>query len=268
MKLLQKIAVVVLMLSAVSCEKYFDYSPYVIRFEEESQDLNNKNILLIKSREESDTLLIAFTGDSHNYFDELGFFVEKANSLTNIDFVIHVGDIADFGLPKQYSWGNGYLSQLNQPYLVLIGNHDLVGNGQEAYNEMFGVLDFSFIYDQIKFIFLNTNSLEFANNGTVPDLSWLKEELKPSAECSSAAIICHVPPNDADFDSNLEAEFYQTISTYHNVLMVVHGHQHHHEIYYPTADSIPFINVYGVEHRMMNTIEIIQNQIHVKNVSF
>jgi uncharacterized protein YkvS len=249
------------------CNKLFDYSPYAIDFEEENSKVNPTNIKRLSSLKENDTIQIAFTGDSHNYFDELELFVEKVNAMKNIDFVVHVGDIADFGLPKQYLWGNSYLLNLKIPYLVTIGNHDLVGNGMEAYLQMFGELNFSFVYQGIKFIFLNTNSLEFAYNGTVPNLDWLALQLIPNGDFSKAVVIFHMPPG-IGFDPNLEAGFYQIISQYQNVIMAVHGHAHHFDVYYPTFDSIPFINVYGLEHRKMTSIKIFQNQLYVKNFEF
>ncbi|HZK08610.1 MAG TPA: metallophosphoesterase [Bacteroidales bacterium] len=251
-----------------SCSDLFDYSPYLIDFDDANTDVNRKNIDRLKNKAATDTITIAFTGDTHNYFDELHDFVEKVNSDSRIDFVFHVGDIADFGLPKQYLWGNDYLSKLKVPYLVAIGNHDLVSNGKDAYEVMFGALDFSFVYQRIRFIFLNTNSREFAFNQQVPDLAWLAERLQPSNNFDKAVIICHVPPDDGDFDSNLINEFYATIAQNKNVVMLVHGHQHHHEVYFPMADSIPFVNVFGVEHRKTTIIKIIDNQILIDNAAF
>ena len=100
-----------------SCDKMFDYSPYVIDFDEENTDVNNKNINEILNQKNTDSIItIAFTGDTHRDFDELNSFVNSVNNLNKtkpIDFVVHVGDIADFGLPQQYLWGNGYLLKLN-----------------------------------------------------------------------------------------------------------------------------------------------------------
>ena len=251
-----------------SCSDLFDYSPYLIDFDESNTNVNQKSIDKLKSKSATDTITIAFTGDTHNYFDELHDFVDKVNSDSRIDFVVHVGDIADFGLPKQYLWGNSYLLKLKVPYLVAIGNHDLVSNGKDAYEVMFGTLDFSFVYQRISFVFLNTNSREFAFNRRVHDLTWLAERLQPSGDFDKAAIICHVPPDDADFDPNLKDDFYATIGQNKNVIMLAHGHQHHHEVYFPMADSIPFVNVYGVEHRMATIIKIIDNQILIDNVAF
>lgn len=263
-----KIALLFSTMFLISCEGVFDYSPYQIDFEGENKGVNSTNLVRLLRTYQSDTITIAFTGDTHNYFDELGYFVDKVNTLPNLDLVIHVGDIADFGLPKQYFWGNSYLLQLEVPYFVTIGNHDLVGNGLEAYNEMFGDLDFSFVYQDIKFVFLNTNSLEFAYNGNVPDIKWLEQQLLPTVDFTRAIIVCHIPPNDEGFDESLVVEFYQTISKYNNVMLLVHGHQHHHEVYYPTADSIPFVNVFGAEHRMMTSVKIYQDEIFVENEAF
>lgn len=251
----------------VSCETVFDYSPYCINFTGKDKDVNLKNIDRIINQPANDTIQIAFTGDTHNFFDELEFFVEKVNAMEAIDFVIHVGDIADFGLPKQYLWGNSLLSQLKAPYLVTIGNHDLVGNGMEAYMEMYGLLNFSFIYQGFKFVFINTNSLEFQYNGLVPDLHWLEQQLLPSNEFNSVVLVFHLPPG-IGFDPNLEEGFYQTISKFNNVIAVFHGHSHHFEMYYPTTDSIPFVNVYGVEHGMMTTIKLFNKQIYVEEIPF
>lgn len=256
------------LLAFQACSDLFDYSPYLIDFDESNSNVNQKSIDKLKSKSATDTITIAFTGDTHNFFDELNDFVGKINSDSRIDFVVHVGDIADFGLPKQYLWANSYLSKLKVPYLVAIGNHDLVSNGKDAYEVMFGALDFSFVYQHIRFIFLNTNSREFAFNGQVPDIAWLAERLQPSGDFDKAVIICHVPSGDADFDPNLKNDFYATIGLNKNVIMLAHGHQHHHEVYFPMPDSIPFVNVYGVEHRMATIIKIINNQILIDNVAF
>lgn len=267
MRLISKIILLVNIFILPSCEDMFDYSPYAIDFSDENRNVNQRNIEKLHNRENSDTIIIAFTGDTHNYFDELDNLIDKVNTVPNIDLVIHVGDIADFGLPKQYLWGNGYLLNLEVPYLVVIGNHDLVGNGLEAYKEMYGDPDFSFVYQDIKFVFLNTNSLEFAYNGTVPNLEWLSHQLLPSEDFSRVVIIFHLPPG-IGFDPALEEAFYQILSAHNNVIMAVHGHTHHFEVYYPAADSIPFVNVYGVEHRMMTSVKIYQDKIYVENEAF
>ncbi len=246
----------------------FEYSPYVIDFNEENTDLNNKNIAKILSQKKSnDTITIAITGDTHRDFDEIEVFADTVNNIyteENIDFVIHTGDIADFGLPKQYLWGNSNLQKLKIPYIVVLGNHDIVGNGEEAYRTMFGNENFSFIYDSIKFIAINTNSREFKFDGTVPDINWLDSQLKPTSEFTKAVVIFHVPPMDLDFDSNLEQDFSKTISRYNNVLIAIHGHTHHFEIYNPYDDGVIYLNVDTIAHKNFCIVKITKDTVNIE----
>jgi len=255
-----------------SCEKLFDYSPYVIDFDEDNTNVNSKNIANITAKENEDSVIrIAFTGDSHRKFDELDAFVESVNTLNitkPIDFVVHVGDIADFGLPKQYLWGNGYLMNLDIPYIAVIGNHDLVGNGGDAYMQMFGDFNFSFVYDNVKFIIINSNSLEFNYNGNVPDLDWLDKELTPSNSFNKAVVIFHVPPTLEEFDQNLMPEFVAILSRYNNILFTVHGHLHHFEVYFPFSGNIEYVNVYSIEYERFNVIEIRKDTFKVDTYDF
>jgi DNA repair exonuclease SbcCD nuclease subunit len=255
----------------VACEDMFDYSTYVVDFEGKDKDVHQTNMESLLENNVNDTIRIAFTGDTHRFYDEFESFVKGVNNLNKtkpIDFVIHAGDIADFGLPQQYIWGNSFLLNLNCPYFVVIGNHDLVGNGYLAYSEMFGEFNFSFIYGNVKFVFINTNSREFNFNGKVPDINWLDSQLKPADNYTNAVIIFHVQPMDADFDPTLEEEFRSTIARYNNVLFTVHGHSHHHEVYTPYSDSIPYINVYGIEHEKFNLIKIIDDQFEIETYEF
>ena len=252
----------------ISCDGMFDYSPYTIDFSEENRNVNQQNIRKLANQKKDDTITIAFTGDTHRWFDETEKFVAKVNQKPSVDFVIHVGDIADFGLPKQYVWGNSYLLNLNIPYFVVVGNHDLVGNGSTTYKEMFGTLDFSFIYNNVKFVFLNTNSREFKFSGKVPDIQWLNNQLKPSYEFTKAVVIFHVPPIHEDFDASLDKSFHDTLVRYNNVLFTVHGHSHNFEIYKPYNDDITCVNVYGVEYNKSNVIKISNDQFQVTTLDF
>ncbi len=250
------------------CEDMFDYSPYVIDLSEEDKNVNQKNIDKLVNQNTDDTIIIALTGDTHRFYDETKEFVNEVNKKPSVDFVIHVGDITDFGLPKQYEWANSLLLKLTSPYFVVVGNHDLVGNGSTAYKEMFGAFNFSFIYDSVKFVFVNTNSREFKFSGNVPDINWLDAQLQPNDNFTNAVVIFHVPPMDGDFNSSLEQAFHNTLARYNNVLFATHGHLHHHEIYKPYNDSISYINVYGVEHRKFNIIKITNNQFEIETYEF
>ena len=271
MKKTFKILFLISIVIFAACRDMLEYSPYVIDFDEQNRDVNQNNIEYLLQKEAGSTLRIAFTGDTHRAFDEFEDFVHSVNNLhTNdpIDFVIHVGDIADFGLPQQYLWGNSYLLKLDCPYFVVLGNHDMVGNGGLAYSEMFGKYDFSFIHGDIKFVFINTNSREFNFNGEVPNINWLDTQLQPADDFTSAVVIFHVPPMDADFDPVLQEGFHSGIAKYNNVLFTIHGHLHRHEIYTPYPDDIQYVNVYSAERNKFNVINITDEKFDVETHEF
>ncbi len=225
-------------LVSVSCKDLFDYSPYIVDFSPENSSVNAGNIEKLKGQTPDDTITIVVTGDTHRAYDETASLVNYLSTIPQIDMVIHTGDFSDFGLPKQYEWINNILLRLKGPYFVTVGNHDLVGNGSYAYQKMFGEMNFSFIYNSVKFIFINTNSREYNFNGLVPDIKWLGNELMPIREFQKAVVVFHTPPFDDDFDNSLETDFHSMIARYGNVLLTLHGHSHRHEITMPYQDSI------------------------------
>ena len=90
-----------------SCD-VFEYHPYDIRKTTGSYNLNNSNITRIEqSDDDQDTIRFAFMGDTHRFYDETAAFVREVNQHDDIDFVIHGGDITDFGMSKEYLWING-----------------------------------------------------------------------------------------------------------------------------------------------------------------
>jgi 3',5'-cyclic AMP phosphodiesterase CpdA len=251
-----------------SCDEVFEYSPYVIDFEDHETNLTQKNIIALSLNNASDTLTIALTGDTHRFYDEAERMVNKLNTDFDIDFLIHTGDFTDYGIPKQYHWSNSIFSELNAPYFVVAGNHDLVSNGEEGYKEMFGNLNFSFIHHAIKFIFINTNSREYEFNGQIPDLDWLRNEINPGDDFGKAVLVFHTPPFDADFDSDLEDEFMNILHNSDNVLFATHGHLHSFNYSEPYSDGIPFVNTASVEKNEFVRVKIYNNEFTVDVIDF
>ena len=70
------------------------------------------------------TIRFITMGDSQRWYDETEDFVKEVNKRDDIDFVIHGGDMSDFGLTKEFLWQRDIMNGLKVPYVVLIGNHD------------------------------------------------------------------------------------------------------------------------------------------------
>ena len=83
-------------------------------------------------------------------------------------FIIHGGDYTEFGLKKEFEWNDDILSKLKVPYVGLIGNHDVIGNGDQVFRKIFGNENFSFVVSDVKFVCLNTNAIEYDYSHPVP----------------------------------------------------------------------------------------------------
>ena len=55
--------------------------------------------------------------------------MESINKRGDVDFVVHCGDISDFGVTREFELQRDILEKLTMPYVVLIGNHDCLGSG-------------------------------------------------------------------------------------------------------------------------------------------
>ena len=117
-----------------------DYHPYDGRLTISERDINGHNIPLIEAAtKDKDTIRFVLMGDTQRSYDETEDFVKHINTKKDsIDFIIHGGDYTEFGMKKEYEWAVDILSKLDIPYVGLIGNHDVIGNGDQVFNKLFG----------------------------------------------------------------------------------------------------------------------------------
>ena len=87
-----------------SCDTVFDIHPYDTRITG-ATNINQNNIATIeKTCAGRDTVRIAFISDSHQWYNDLGAIIDDINRRDSIDFVVHLGDITDFGSTQEYLW--------------------------------------------------------------------------------------------------------------------------------------------------------------------
>ncbi|MEX2336271.1 MAG: metallophosphoesterase [Fulvivirga sp.] len=217
------ILILLLFIILPSC---FEYNPNQIILEDNEKDLTSKNITKIKSSKAPAVIRFVLMGDTQRFYDESDEFVKRVNQLEDITFVIHAGDISDFGLTQEFQWIHDIMSKIKFPYLTVIGNHDLLANGSKVYARMYGDFNYSFDYGNYKFIMLNTNSREYGFKGNVPDLAWLQEQLDTNTAEKEIIIFSHIPPFDEDFDKNLEQAYANMLAKDPHVHLSMHGHRH------------------------------------------
>ena len=236
------------------------YSPYAFDPNSNLYNLNESSIERINTHifTPSDTISFILLGDVQNFYDETFDIVQFINETEDVDFLIQDGDFTDFGTEAEFQEMNNILSGLEVPYLTVLGNHDCIANGVHIYKRMFGSLNYSFIVNRLKFVFINTNSREFNFNGSAPDIEWLEKELMPDTSFDYAVVTCHVPPVSFDFDKNLYKDFIESLSENSNVLMELNGHRHGYN--YSEFNEVPYINSISADEKSYIRINICKNK--------
>lgn len=222
-----KLSVVITALFLVSCEM-IDYHPYDGRLSTDKREINRSQIARIEtSTQDKDTIRFVMMGDTQRAYDETEEFVALMNRRNDIDFVIHGGDQADFGMKKEYEWCLEIMSGLKVPFVTLIGNHDIIGNGDHVYQKLYGDENFSFIAGDTKFVCLNTNAIEYDYSHPVPDFTFIKNELNDTASYSKTVVVMHAPPGNEQFNNNVKDVFQAYIKRFPSLQFCLNAHIHH-----------------------------------------
>jgi Icc protein len=246
-----------------------EYSPNQVFSGDSPRDINQKSIRRLNEKPADTRIRFIITGDSQRAYKDAKDLVDAVNRLPEIDFVVLNGDISDFGLYQEMESVDHIFSKLSSPYIGVIGNHDLVANGEKIYKRMFGELNFSFNYQGVKFVCHNTNSRESSFSGNVPDMAWLYQQFLPEDGIDAYIAIAHVPPGDADFDKTLEAEYVGIINNSPNTLAALFAHTHNHRVFYPGfQEHIPYIITDPIEKRKFTLIEIFDGKLKYENFAY
>ncbi len=204
-----------------------EYHPYDLDIEGEC-DMNSRNIARIEAslagRDEISFIVIS---DTQRWYDETEDAVEYINSRDDVDFVVHTGDLSDFGLKLEFEKQRDILNTLNVPYVALLGNHDCLATGKDVYNRIFGPENFAFTAGKVRFVCLNTNALEFDYSEAVPDLAYLENELDNLPEGIEKTVVAmHAGPYSEQFNNNIARVFQAYIKRFPDLQFCIYGHGH------------------------------------------
>lgn len=204
-----------------------DYHPYDVHITGE-RDVNARKIEQIEAKcKDKTTIRFVTMGDSQRWYDETNDFVKAINKRDDIDFVIHGGDMSDFGLTKEFLWQRDIMNKLKVPYVALIGNHDCLGTGEETYKAVFGPTNFSFIAGNVKFVCLNTNALEYNYSEPIPDFDFMEEQLTDRKdEFEKTVISMHAHPYSDVFNDNVAKVFQYYVTRFPGLQFCTAAHDH------------------------------------------
>ncbi|MDP1621114.1 MAG: metallophosphoesterase [Bacteroidales bacterium] len=250
---MKKFAIIFLLVAGAgfsACEK-FEYNVYETnRTKKDIKVTTEYNIERLLRLSHKDTLHLVFTGDTQQFDDNLEDLVEVINDLPALDAVIITGDIAEYGTAHEYKLINEQFKLLKVPFITVIGNHDCLANGPELYKDIYGPLNYSFTWNNIRFVAHNTNSREFNFNGTVPDLNWMQQQLADTANYQCCIFVSHIPPFNTSFDKVLEPGYTKLIREAKNTIFSSNGHRHDYSLDQPYNDGIWYLNTSSPPNRI------------------
>lgn len=267
----------------ISCEEPFEYHPNEIRLDADERELTAKALAQLAKQTPGDTIRVVLMGDSQRFYDEVEEFTRHVSALHKkrpIDLVLHSGDITDFGLTNEFRWVNDIMRHLPMPYLTAIGNHDLLANGGEVYERMYGPKNYQFDYGFLRFLIIDTNSREYNFSGQVPNLSWLQANLLPSprptvgkapedaAQLSQQIVVSHVPPFSSDFDPKLEESFTHLLADNHLTQLSLHGHQHNWSEEEHYDDGVNYLVAGSQQKRHYALISLWREGYRIEQITF
>ena len=183
----------------------------------------------------------AFGGDVK---DELDVFIQLLEQLMlrqNPLFIIEAGDYTRNSLPRElheYFHRTGWLPI---PVYFVKGNHEIRVQGRKHYKRMFGPSYYSFIFDDVLFVILD--STDYAAKGTEAgfrigkkQFNWLEGVLSSHKDVKYSFMAVHTPPSPLHgpslrhtYPSNMmpsEAKKLMELSKKYSVSYVLSGHAH------------------------------------------
>jgi len=108
--------------------------------------------------------------DEGDYLNEIGNFASNKNA----SFILHSGDLADNGEESEYDY---FLQReaeaLPAPFYSAIGNHDLYGDGWDAFKDKIGPSVFSFDFGNSFFVVTDSANCEIGGK----QMDWIEGRL-------------------------------------------------------------------------------------------
>lgn len=225
-------------LALTGCD-LIDYHPYDTHAGGE-HGLNAKHVARIEEDMAGrDSLRFAVISDTQRWYDEANAAVRCINARGDVDFVVHCGDISDFGVTKEMELQRDIFQKFRMPYVVLLGNHDCLGTGADTFRWLFGPPDFSFTAGDTHFLCLNTNAFEYDYSTAIPDFSFIKNDRTSlPATVRRTVVVMHAMPGSEQFNNNVAEVFEAEIGKFPGLQFCLCGHGHHTGVHSPYSESL------------------------------
>ena len=232
-----------------ACE-LIDYHPYDTRVEGKSH-INAQHIERIEATTAGKkTIRFVLISDTQRWYDETKAAVKSINARNDIDFVLHCGDLTDFGVTREFEVQRDILENLRVPYVALLGNHDCLGTGADVYRYIFGNPDFSFNAGDVHFLCINSNAFEYDYSVDIPNFSFIREDLESlPSNVQRTVVAMHAQPTSEQFNNNVSELFEYEIRKYPGLAFCMCGHGHHTQVNEWFGDGVLYYECAAAKHR-------------------
>lgn len=269
-RFLYGIAIVLMVVISTSCEM-LDVHPHSVHITG-ARNVNAQNIKQIEELCASkDTIRFVLTGDTQSWYDETCDMVRCVNSLGDIDFVVHGGDVSDYGMTEEFMMQRDIFQGFNCPFVTIIGNHDCLGTGEQAYEAIFGATNFTFKAGKVRFICLNTNAMDFGFPEDVPDLNYMQQLLDESKSDSTwqyTVVSMHVQPATVVFNNKVMDQFEEYVRSYPKTLFCTAAHDHYLSATDIFGDGIVYHRSASMDDRTITLITIMGGTYEYEYITF
>jgi len=191
---------------------------------------NIRKLEKLNNLESLDSYSIGLTADSQRYPERLRDALKELKSDQKVKFIVILGDLTELGLSMEFNWICKIIKEIDKPIFTVIGNHDGLSFGKQLWSKIFGLYDYSFNFQDSKFIFYNDNKYEFQGL-KLPDIDFIEREstIKDNENREHTIAFSHILPWSQKENSDEVLKFNDFLFQ-QNIIYNLHGHTHKEDI--------------------------------------
>jgi 3',5'-cyclic AMP phosphodiesterase CpdA len=254
-----------IILGLLSCDSWFSYSPYEAELDPVYHGTTDKNLTVINSADAGDSkpFKVALLSDPHYHFSKLHDAIRHINKKSDYAFVIVTGDLSENGLRQEFIFFYESMKELRLPYVTVIGNHDYLSNGELVYTQMYGAYNYSFVFNNVKFVMFDNTTLESEKE---PDMDWLADNLINDHGYDHVIPFSHIPPYDGQMKKHSGA--YHALMVKNQVTASIHGHRHEFSLNESYGDGVRYVTVSSPQYRTYSELTITPTGIDIQKIEY
>lgn len=207
----------------ISCGK-FTISPYSIKIADQHLNKNGLDAIALREASFSNSFKVALISDSHDYYSELDELIDYINlKKSEYAFVIITGDITNIGLLSEFEMAVKLYKKLEIPFVMAVGNHDLLTNGKILFEKFFGIDTFAFNFKQTRFNIINNNNWELASSRD--NKQWITDDITANPK-THHIVLSHVSMEDVARFSQAKIDAWKQAGINLGIKYFINGHDH------------------------------------------